>query len=494
MIFLLVGLLSNLNGTSLHGVYRDQLAEIWLPDPTIRLHELDTCSRGAPYHLINGTVNRMGHRNDPDIEGRSRFVFSHRFCGTKKIGYRETKEYDRGSVGVSDAMAISGGAVTSVNAPSTLQQLILFLTNFRLGQWVPSPHAYEKDYYWPSPLRTLLNLLWHPEQRRFLFISDGGHIDNTGLAALFERRCRLIVCVDGSQDNRYEFLDLMKFVHSARAKYGIRVEPFEAAREPADILDALRPGEHDRSPAHFVAFKVHYPGVDEPAVLVFCKLTLTGDEPLELVERARGNGPFPHDPTSDQFLPANIFEAYLTLGRHIGEKLDEFVCEGGIDSFEVGQNWNSDPEDDGEIRSGEGVECDESTGAETGTLGDRTKEAMLALDGTEFNTSGVQLATNILDRWCRDQLSDGEKPKHVIDTSELEVVSSWARERGPEASLPHRRRFCSTLIGEIEQYAAAIKSDTDTCLHYFRMLETIGDRVPGVRQALKDLSRSEAST
>ncbi|MDP6443994.1 MAG: hypothetical protein QF805_09410, partial [Pirellulaceae bacterium] len=63
LVCLLVGVIANLNRTCLHGVYRDQIGEIWLPRLNMKLSELDTCSKGAPLHLFNGTVNRMGNRN-----------------------------------------------------------------------------------------------------------------------------------------------------------------------------------------------------------------------------------------------------------------------------------------------------------------------------------------------------------------------------------------------------------------------------------------------
>lgn len=493
VVFLLVGLLSNLNSTSLHGVYRDQLADVWLPDHELRLHQLETCDKGAPLHLINATVNRMGHRYDPDIEGRSRFLLSHRFCGTKKIGYRETKQYERGSLSVADAMAISGGAVTAVNAPSVLHQLILFMTNFRLGQWLANPVLYELDHYWPSPIRTMLNMLWHPEQRSYLFISDGGHIDNTGLAALMERRCRLMVCVDASHDENYEFTDLLRLLHSARAKYGIRADVFDYANKGVDlstILDELRPGAYDRSRQHFVAFSIQYPDVDTPSLLIYCKPTVAGGEPIEIVERARLKDHFPHDPTSDQFLPPEVFDSYLVLGRHIGEVLDRFVSDGHIDSFDLGQGWHS---------SGVPQTVNPQRPSET-DLARRNEELALptlpqiqhTLNKVTFDDAGVSAVVEILDAWREATLNSKSRPDSRIDTSVIEIVSPWAQELGPAASLKLRRKLCTTLITHVDLHVDVIRSDRTLRAHYRNMLQALGSGVPYVARTLKKLVKDSS--
>ena len=51
------------------------------------------------------------------------------------------------------------------------------------------------------------------------------------------------------------------------------------------------------------------------------KSSLTGNEG-EFLRRYRIDDPaFPHDPTADQFFSEARFEAYRSLGEHIGDKL-----------------------------------------------------------------------------------------------------------------------------------------------------------------------------
>lgn len=55
--------------------------------------------------------------------------------------------------------------------------------------------------------------------------------------------------------------------------------------------------------------------------LLYVKLSLTGNE-SEFIRRYRLDQPvFPHHSTADQFFKETQFEAYRSLGEHIGDKL-----------------------------------------------------------------------------------------------------------------------------------------------------------------------------
>ncbi|QEG42074.1 patatin-like phospholipase domain-containing protein [Roseimaritima ulvae] len=484
-LFLVVGFLSNLNTTSLHGVYRDQLSEIWLPDPKMKLSELDTCRWGAPYHIINCTANRMGHRSDPDIEARSRFILTHRYCGTKKIGYRETPTYRNGDVELGDSIAISGAAVTSISVASFLHQIILFLTNFRLGQWLPNPQTYLTDYYWPSPIRAFTNMLWYPEQRSYLFISDGGHLDNSGLASLLERRCKFMICVDGAHDPEYKFGDLLKVFHSARAKYGLKITGLSHRGAESDVTEWLKsivPNELGISDSHFAVFKIEYPDVQSPAILIYSKLTVTNDEPIELVQRARTDEHFPHDPTSNQFLTPDVFDAYFSLGGCVAEEIDEFVCSGGLDDYELPLGWSS----------AEGADSNTDADVESKTTAEspnRNSEVDLAnlesqLVAQGFNKQGTDVAINALAAWFQSAKSDQAEP---LDGSVVELVSLWAREYGIDASAAARREFCGSVSEVARANMGILKSNKDVRDQFSIILSALGGRSREVLDLLRDL-------
>ncbi len=298
LVFVCVGFLSNVNASSLHGVYRDEIADVWLQPKKLLMKDLCTSGLGEPFHLINCTMNHLSSSLDPDSERRSRFVISHRFCGSKRTGYRKTEEFQDGNLTVADAVAISGAAVTVTAADNLLYRVLLVLTNFRMGQWLRNPAHYYPDHFWPSPLRTLLGLIWDPQNRSYCYVSDGGHLDNTGLAALLERRCKLMICSDASDDPQYQFEDLMRVLQASRAKYNLQFMPLDSlpvhGSNHSDILDRIRPQGDSWSRQHFLAFKVIYPQMEhvtEPdALLIVIKSSLTGDEPLDLLELKKRSG------------------------------------------------------------------------------------------------------------------------------------------------------------------------------------------------------------
>lgn len=67
---------------------------------------------------------------------------------------------------------------------------------------------------------------------------------------------------------------------------------------------------------------MHYPGGDgAQGLLLYMKLSVTGNEP-EMIRRYRLVHPdFPHESTLDQFFNEEQFEAYRQLGVHVADGL-----------------------------------------------------------------------------------------------------------------------------------------------------------------------------
>ena len=156
------------------------------------------------------------------------------------------------------------------------------------------------------------------EDRAWLNLSDGAHIENTGVYELLRRRCKYIIGVDGESDPEFTFTGLMTLARHAQIDFGIRIEA---------SLNQLKPDpKTNLSHVHYVLCRVHYPheGPDRPAatgLLLYLKLSMTGNEP-ELLKRYRITHPeFPHQSTLDQFFDEEQFEAYHQLGVHIADGL-----------------------------------------------------------------------------------------------------------------------------------------------------------------------------
>ena len=319
--------------TAPHRHYRRKLAEAYLIQPAekrteehpfeeaVGLKLSDATSDLAPYHLINAALNVPGSKN-PSMQGRLTdfFLFSHAFCGSPLTGYRPTKEWqDKDKhLDIGTAMAISGAAAAPQMGLGTRRQLSFWLAllNVRLGYWVRNPTKTVKAawYYFGSPglsflLREMLGTM--NEKAPWLYVSDGGHIENLGVYELLRRRCQFIVAIDGEQDQRMTFGALTTLQRLAAIDLGVKI----------DInLDDLRLNEQSLSRSHFRFARIHYPD-KQFGYLLYVKSSLTGNEG-EFLRRYRIDDPaFPHDPTADQFFSEARFEAYRSLGEHIGDKL-----------------------------------------------------------------------------------------------------------------------------------------------------------------------------
>jgi hypothetical protein len=195
----------------------------------------------------------------------------------------------------------------------------LALLNIRLGYWARKPR---------SKLSILagvpgLSCLWQEmlgtmdENSPWLNLSDGGHIENLGVYELLRRRCKYIIAIDGEEDGKMTFRALTTLQRLAAIDLGVRI----------DInLDDLRLNGQRLSRSHFRFCRIFYPregrgSRDDIGYLLYVKLSLTGNEG-EFIRRYRLDNPtFPHDSTADQFFTEVQFEAYRTLGEHVGEKL-----------------------------------------------------------------------------------------------------------------------------------------------------------------------------
>jgi hypothetical protein len=312
----------NVNLTGPHKLYRDQLAKTFvqkdLSEADLPLSALNA-SGDAPYHLVNATVN-LPSSSSPVLRDRKGdfFLFSKHWMGTRAVGYSRTRDWWANGVPVdlATAMAISGAAASPHMGLGSMPTLsaIMTLLNIRLGYWIANP---KKRVFGPPGFLCLLREMTGigmAEKNAWLNVSDGGHIENMGIYELLRRRCKFIVCVDGEADPECTFHGQLTLVRHAQIDLGIRIEP---------RLDEMRPDPKSRfSRTHAQLFRILYPrsgdGRDEGiGLMLYLKLSLTGDE-AELLKRYRLTHPdFPHQSTVDQFYDEEQFEAYRQLGVHV---------------------------------------------------------------------------------------------------------------------------------------------------------------------------------
>ncbi|CAN5733964.1 hypothetical protein BH20VER1_BH20VER1_27530 [soil metagenome] len=166
------------------------------------------------------------------------------------------------------------------------------------------------------------------ESSAWLNVSDGGHIENLWVYELLRRRCKYIVAIDGEQDSKMTFRALTTLQRLAYIDFGITIDV---------NLDDLRLNDRGLSRSHFRFCRIRYPkekrGSEEQCgYLLYLKLSLTGNEG-EFIRRYRSDEPaFPHHSTADQFFSEAQFEAYRSLGEHIGDKLFLRALTGNLDA------------------------------------------------------------------------------------------------------------------------------------------------------------------
>jgi hypothetical protein len=333
--FVLYLFVFDINSTAPHRHYRRKLGQAYLIQPRanveatfdedvrVKLSELGKVTSKAPYHLINCALNVPASDNI-GMQGRLTdfFIFSQAYSGSPSIGYRKTEDWAKrdSHLDVGTAMAISGAAAAPQMGLGTIKRFSFWLAllNVRLGYWARRPDVGWLTLGAPGILHLVKEMIGSMEENGpWINLSDGGHIENLGVYELLRRRCKYIVAIDGEEDAKMTFHGLATLQRLAAIDLGVSID--------AD-LDDLRLTKAGFSRSHFTFCRIRYPkgkrgSEDEFGYLLYVKLSLTGNEG-EFIRRYRLEEPaFPHHSTADQFFSESQFEAYRSLGEHVGNKL-----------------------------------------------------------------------------------------------------------------------------------------------------------------------------
>jgi len=287
------------------------------------------------------------------------FLFSPGFVGWLPTGpsaharglatYRPTAEYRRGSLGVDEAIVLSGAAVTPYMAESSSLRVLMHVFNARLEQWLPNPRLTDQpddaQFSMFDAAREVFGpRSWGEDAWRYGVVADGGFREFLGVEELVARRCRIIVVSDaGCNNGLYEFGVLADLIRKLRLDHGIEVLDLDHDR-PLDTARLRRLDQlGGRSPQHSILGRIRYPqpataaGVSEvgdpppplEALLVYVQMSLTGDEDIDIEQFRRTNPRFPDEPISNQFYTRDQVESFRQLGQHVGQLL----CR-GIEPFD----------------------------------------------------------------------------------------------------------------------------------------------------------------
>ncbi|HEX8475237.1 MAG TPA: patatin-like phospholipase family protein [Pyrinomonadaceae bacterium] len=366
-----MGWMADPNALSMHTFYKSRLVRAYLgasnkhrseqqkgiteavEGDDVMLQDLQNTTRGAPYHLINTTLNLVGGRDLTTAQrSAATFVLSKRYCGSSRTGYRDTREYMGGQLTLGTAVAVSGAAASpNMGAKTQTASLAMLMTflNVRLGHWSPTPNKMDwrasKARLWPFyVMREFLSQT--NDLSTYCYLTDGGHFDNTGLYSLVERGCRFIIATDCGADPRPCFQDVGDAMRRCRidfdTEFDIDISPFTGLKkgEPSKqhfLVGTVRYSiEHakslgwykdrtelwDKAKQCLDDDKLCSPEEEQlrTGIIIIFKPTLTNrHETADVRQYGLENPVFPQQKTADQWYDEAQFESYRQLGQLCAE-------------------------------------------------------------------------------------------------------------------------------------------------------------------------------
>jgi hypothetical protein len=351
---LALGLAADLNAHGSHRVYRDRLMETFLPDQAavdhgtwrpawgatgFPLHACCDDTTAGPYHLLNASLVTVSSEDARlRVRGADSFVLSPLYCGSPATGWEATEAWQRGTMTLVAATAISAAAADPHAAAAgrgptrgALLSLLLAVLNLRLGYAArnPDPRRGLRRFFLPPNLITpgiRQNLLGAglSETRPYVELADGGDFDNLGIYELVRRRVDVIVAADASQDATMGFASLGDVVERVRVDFGATIAFEDPERDLSGLLHGsagldLASRTYELTRRAWAIGRVHYPGRDgEPekdGLLLYLKATLFADVPVDVLAYKAEHPSFPHQSTFDQLFDESMFEAYRGLGE-----------------------------------------------------------------------------------------------------------------------------------------------------------------------------------
>jgi hypothetical protein len=377
------------NASSLHGFYRARLTRAYVslgnterfedicaqtgstaaldaiasvtsvvPNDDVPLDKYRPEVRGGPLHLIctclNQTVDDHGELYNADRKGSALIASARGF----EIGERVVSATEAGTrPGTLGRWIATSGAAAAPGAGSFTTPgwaMLLFLAGARLGYWLDADTmrcegvAVMHDSAMSRWLANLSNWLRETKPgllgcealasfggptRRWWYLSDGGHFENTGVYALLRREVEFIVLADCGADPDFEFADLENLVRKARIDFDAEIEMYtrdEAAGLvcPTDAeVSILSPQDmaDNTSVRGVLMARICYHRSDPQrrkfGTLLIVKPNLHEALDNDLLAYARRNPTFPQQATSDQFFDEAQWESYHRLGEDFGRSL-----------------------------------------------------------------------------------------------------------------------------------------------------------------------------
>ncbi|WP_020407322.1 hypothetical protein [Hahella ganghwensis] len=326
---IILALICNINGLSLHSYYRGRLTDAYMPEisvPEMSSPETSTPipakflltdirpENGGPLHIVNTTLNTTSSKHEKlrTRNGASLFL-SPLYCGSTATGYRHTSDYLEGRMTLSNAFSISGAAIdpNTYVTNSRAISILMVLINARLGFWTRNPKALQQRRWLPEWYRFMFREMLGiglSETEADIHLSDGGHFDNLGLYELIRRRCQYIIISDASADPDTTLSDLGRTIQRVQADFGADVK--------LDIRPITEVDDKGRHKKPFALGEVTYQDKTK-AQLLYIKAVISDYPSANVYSYWRANPSFPDQSTVDQFFDEMQFDSYRRLGLDI---------------------------------------------------------------------------------------------------------------------------------------------------------------------------------
>jgi len=297
----------------------------------------------SPLHLINVTLNQTVDPAEQlvqrDRKGKPLVVLPPTGpAGTgPSVDLAIGDEFFRGTgagarLSIGDWLAISGAAVSTGMGRQTSAGAAICVTmaNARIGRWWEGPDGADGIVrrLFPTYLYLLdeLRARFQGDHRHLLYLTDGGHFENTAMYELLRRMrnpdtvVRFVLACDCGADPDYRYDDLANLVRLARIDFQLEVEidtavttndPLNTVFGTPSTMGAADPEHLDTRCA--ILLNVRYGG-DLLARVVMIKPRLIACASSDLLGYYRNNPVFPQQTTGDQFFDEGQWESYRKLG------------------------------------------------------------------------------------------------------------------------------------------------------------------------------------
>lgn len=317
----------------------------------------------APIHFVNVCVNQSvspgeqliqrDRKGKPLVLAPGGFYFDQDAHPMRATGAGELSQ----KLSFGEWLGVSGAAFsTGLGRGTGLgMSLVMGFANVRLGRWWQGleTSGLPKLPWACQHLTTQAYLInemtgtFHGDRRPYLYLSDGGHHENTAVFELLRldrpRQVRVIVVTDCGCDPDYRFDDLANLIRLVRIDHGLEITVNTDATEAGSPLrevftrpEWMRRGADGKLPEPdgrcAVLLDVRGTersvamGVDAGALharIILIKPRLIDGLTVDLMQYSQTHPSFPQETTMDQFFDEAQWESYRQLGLRVGQRVFE---------------------------------------------------------------------------------------------------------------------------------------------------------------------------